>query len=153
MADAVLKSAMVHSLQPMTETDAKVSQRRVLLLEDDAQFKGILTEYLRENNYEVVAVRNGAEGVREIMGRDFDAIVCDMMMPGLPGDMFYLAVERMRPQLCERFIFMTGHQGSDKVCEFIHKIEGTMLSKPFQVDDLLEMIGFVQVKSALFSAN
>ena len=74
--------------------------KRILLLEDDPDFKGILTDVLEQNDYTVVAVQNGAEGVREVMKADFDAIICDMMMPGLPGDMFYLAVERMRPALC-----------------------------------------------------
>jgi len=76
-------------------------------------------------------------------------ILCDMMMPTLPGDMFYLAVERMRPHLCDRFIFMTGYKGDGKVADFIKKVNGTILNKPFLVDDLLEMIAFVQVRAGL----
>ena len=131
------------------ETQIDVPTQRVLLLEDDPQFSEIVKEFLQSNAYEVVAVSNGVEGVREIMAGDFDVIVCDMMMPTLPGDMFYLAVERMRPHLCDRFIFITGLQGSAKVTEFLKKVNGTMLAKPFQVDDLLDMVGFVQVKSGL----
>lgn len=127
--------------------------KRILLLEDDPDFKSILTDVLEGHNYIVVAVQNGAEGVREVMKADFDAIVCDMMMPGLPGDMFYLAVERMRPRLCDRFVFMTGHQLQGKLGEFIARIDGMMLPKPFHVEDLLEMIGFVQVKAAYYSLN
>ena len=140
-------------IEPEMAEQSVPARKRVLLLEDDSQFKSILTDFLAENSYEVVAVGNGAEGVREIMVSDFDAIVCDMMMPNLPGDMFYLAVERMRPHLCERFIFMTGHQGVDKFHRFIQKIEGTVLPKPFHVEDLLEMIGFVQVRTAYSSFN
>jgi len=69
-----------------------------------------------------------------------------MMMPTLPGDMFFRAVERMRPHLCSRFVFMTGHRGNQKVNEFISLVNGTILTKPFKVDDLLEMIAFIQVK-------
>jgi DNA-binding NtrC family response regulator len=127
----------------------EVQRRKVLLLEDDDDFKAIMHEFLRENGYEVVAVRNGVEGVHEVLANDFEVILCDMMMPTLPGDMFYRAVERMRPHLCDRFIFMTGHRGNPKVHEFIKNVNGTMLSKPFQVDDLLEMIAFVQVRMAV----
>jgi DNA-binding response OmpR family regulator len=126
-----------------------VQTKRILLLEDDDQFKEIIAEFLESNFYEVVAVRNGVEGVREVLKSDFEVIICDMMMPTLPGDMFYLAVERMRPHLCPRFIFITGLRGNPKVTEFIKKVNGTMLAKPFHVDDLLEMIGFVQVKTTL----
>jgi hypothetical protein len=66
--------------------------------------------------------------------------------------MFYRAVERMRPHLCDRFIFMTGHQGNAKVNEFISGVNGTMLTKPFHVDDLLEMIAFINVRTHLLAA-
>ena len=121
---------------------------RVLLLEDDSQFKDIMREFLMQNGFQVVAVQNGVEGVHEVLASDFEVILCDMMMPTLPGDMFFRAVERMRPHLCERFIFMTGHRGNPKVNDFVRAVNGTMLSKPFQVDDLLEMIAFVQVRTA-----
>jgi two-component system NtrC family sensor kinase len=124
-------------------------QRKILLLEDDPQFRLIMREFLESHGYQVVAVENGVEGVHEVLSNEFEVILCDMMMPTLPGDMFYRAVERTRPHLCDRFIFMTGHRGSPKVNEFIRSVNGTMLAKPFQVDDLLEMIAFVQVRMAL----
>ena len=123
--------------------------KKVLLLEDDEDFRDIIKEFLESHFYNVVTVRNGVEGVREIMASDFEVILCDMMMPTLPGDMFYLAVERMRPHLCDRFIFMTGYKGDGKVAAFIKKVSGTMLNKPFLVNDLLEMIAFVQVRADL----
>jgi DNA-binding response OmpR family regulator len=122
---------------------------KILLLEDDSCFQEILKDFLETHSYEVVAVRNGVDGVREIMASDFDVVICDMMMPSLPGDMFYLAVERMRPHLCDRFIFITGLRDNAKVSGFIESVNGTILPKPFHVDDLLEMISFVQVKTSL----
>jgi len=125
------------------------AKKKVLLLEDEPEFKEIMTEFLVENGYEVRAVQNGVEGVHEVLASDFEVILCDMMMPTLPGDMFYRAVERMRPHLCERFIFMTGYRGNTKANEFIELVNGTVLTKPFQVDDLLELIAFVQVRTLL----
>ncbi len=122
---------------------------KVLLLEDDPQFKDIMRDFLFAHGFEVVAVQNGVEGVHEVLASDFEVILCDMMMPTLPGDMFFRAVERMRPHLCDRFIFMTGHRGNPKVNDFIRNVSGTMLAKPFQVDDLLEMIAFIQVRMAV----
>lgn len=121
----------------------------VLLLEDDPEFKDVMQEFLTNHGYRVACVQNGVEGVHEVLAQDFEIILCDMMMPSLPGDMFFRAVERMRPHLCNRFIFMTGHRGNPKVNEFIRNVNGTMLSKPFHVDDLLEMIAFIQVRRAV----
>src|SRR5438874_1195508 len=98
--------------------------KKVLLLEDDPAFKEIMTDFLKESGFEVVAVANGVEGVHQVLASDFEILLCDMMMPTLPGDMFFRAVERMRPQLCDRFIFMTGHRGNAKVNEFISSVCG-----------------------------
>lgn len=126
-----------------------MDKRKVLLLEDEPQFRDVIKDFLSGHGFDVVAVQNGVEGVHEVLASDFEVILCDMMMPTLPGDMFFRAVERMRPHLCDRFIFMTGHRGNPKVNDFIKMVNGTMLSKPFHIEDLLEMIAFVQVRIAV----
>jgi CheY-like chemotaxis protein len=128
------------------------ARKKVLLLEDDAAFKEIMSDFLTENGYQVVAVHNGVEGVHEVLASDFEVILCDMLMPTLPGDMFYRAVERMRPHLCERFVFMTGYRGNAKINQFIEAVNGTVLTKPFHVDDLLELFAFVQLRTTLLAA-
>jgi CheY-like chemotaxis protein len=120
--------------------------KKILLVDDDTTFQEIMKDFLVESGYQVVAVQNGVEGVHEVLASDFEVILCDMMMPTLPGDMFFRAVERMRPHLCSRFVFMTGHRGNQKVNDFISTVRGTILNKPFKVDDLLEMIAFIQVR-------
>jgi len=126
--------------------------RRILVLEDDASFREIMQCYFVEQGFEVVTVQNGVEGVHEILAGDFDAILCDMQMPTLPGDMFYRAVERMRPHLCDRFVFMTGYRGNPKVNEFIGSVNGMVLIKPFHMDDLQEMLAFVELRGFLMAA-
>lgn len=132
--------------EPFTFAGRQDPKRKILLLEDEQHFRDLMREFLTGQGFEVTAVQNGVEGVHEVLGKDFDVILCDMMMPTLPGDMFYRAVERMRPHLCERFIFMSGHRGSVKINEFVRTVNGTLLLKPFQIADLLEMIAFVQVR-------
>ena len=125
-----------------------VETRKILILEDEETVSKFIKFALEPAN-RVVIVADGVEGVKEVQAGDFDVIICDMMMPKLPGDMFYQAVERMKPHLCNRFIFMTGYKGDGKVADFVKKVSGTMLNKPFHVDDLLEMIAFVQVRADL----
>jgi len=132
--------------------EAAEAQKKILLVEDDPAFQEIMKDFLTESGFNVLAAHNGVEGVHEVLASDFEVILCDMMMPTLPGDMFFRAVERMRPHLCERFVFMTGHRGNQKVNDFISNVCGTILTKPFQVDDLLEMIAFIQVRIAMRDA-
>jgi two-component system cell cycle sensor histidine kinase/response regulator CckA len=122
-------------------------RRKVLVLDDDDAFRSFLTRMLDQQGFEVIAVANGVDGVRQILAHDFDAILCDILMPTLPGDMFYRAVERMRPHLCRRFVFITGQYEQAKVKAFIAHTGGTILLKPFQIDDLREMMAFVELRN------
>ncbi|HET6407098.1 MAG TPA: response regulator [Chthoniobacteraceae bacterium] len=123
------------------------ASRKILILEDDDAFRGFLTRLMSQHGFEVITVVNGVDGVHQVLAHDFDAILCDMMMPTLPGDMFYRAVERMRPHLCQRFIFMTGHYEQQKVKTFLANTGGTILLKPFHIDDLREMLAFVELRN------
>jgi hypothetical protein len=71
-----------------------------------------------------------------------------MVMPNLAGDMFYLAVERVKPQMCRRFIFSTGHQDDPKIDAFIRKVNGLVLWKPFALQALTEAIQVIEKRVA-----
>jgi len=130
-------------------SDAPEAQekKRVLLLEDGDDFAGLIKMFLESSDFEVVRVTNGVEGLKALLVKDFEIILCDMMMPSLPGDMFYLAVEKTKPHLCKRFIFMTGHKANPKWDTFIRKVRCIMLWKPFPMSDLLMAIDTVLRKS------
>lgn len=114
--------------------------KSVLLVEDDAQFAGIVKEYLESFDYTVTIAPDGVQGMKCVMEKDFHVILCDLLMPNLPGDMFYVGVERVKPQLAKRFIFITGHQNNPKVSEFVKKVRALTLFKPFEMHLLLETI-------------
>jgi CheY-like chemotaxis protein len=117
--------------------------RKVLLLDDDLDLCDILKTVIGWHRYEVTVVHRGVEGVRAIMERDYDAIVCDIMMPNMPGDMFYLAVQQLKPHLCKRFVFITGHEGNPAVNAFLKLASGFVLFKPLATDQLILKIGQV----------
>jgi len=123
--------------------------KRVLLLEDDSSFREIITDLLIESGYEVKAVQSGVEGIQEVLAGDFAVILCDMMMPGLPGDLFFHAVDRARPQLCERFVFMTGRRGDAVANDFISAVLAPALFKPFGLQELLQAIQEVEQRRVL----
>ena len=109
---------------------------KVLLLDDQEDFRDVLRDYLVSRLYRVTEVSNGAEGLRAIMHETFDLIICDMMMPKVGGEMFYWAVTRVRPAARLRFVFITGHQNDPKIDHFFRRVEATVLLKPFKLEDL-----------------
>ena len=136
---------------PLAAVAESSEKGRLLLLDDDSAFREVITDCLAESGYTVVAVQNGGEGVREVLGGEFAMVLCDFMMPGLPGDMFYRAIERIRPALCQRFIFMTGHQNDARTNEFIKGFDGFVLRKPFPLKNLLDLIALVEVRDTFRS--
>lgn len=61
------------------------SSPRVLVVEDDPVVADTLTLYLTHAGFEVVAVRDGAEGLRVVLQQPFALVVLDWMLPGLSG--------------------------------------------------------------------
>lgn len=133
---------MTGSPPPEAAPDA-LEIRSVLLLDNDVDMANTLRDLLEARNFVVTTVENGADGLREIIEMDFDVIICDLMMPQMPGDMFYLAVHRTKPHLCRRFIFITGYGGNPRVEKFLSQAEGVVIMKPIMIDDLSKAIGEV----------
>jgi DNA-binding response OmpR family regulator len=124
----------------LTEAEATLAPKRVLMLEDEVEFSAIVKDLLQTQGYTVTCVSSGVEGFKCVMAEDYDAIICDLLMPTLPGDMFYLAVEKTKPKLCKRFIFISGHRADPRWEAFIKRVNGLILWKPFPMKDLLAAI-------------
>lgn len=124
------------------------TRRNILLLEDDKDLAMHLKMFLETEGFIVATAKDGMDGLRQVMATDFDVILCDMLMPNLPGNMFYVAVERTKPALAKRFIFITGHQSDQKINTFLKQVRGLCLFKPFQMHQLSEMIQVVLKKNA-----
>jgi len=126
---------------PSLSADLEI--KSVLLVDDDTVLAETLKELLEGYNFVVTVVGNGAEALREVMALDFDVIICDLLMPTMPGDMFYLAVQKTKPHLARRFLFITGHADNPKVDGFLKSIGGLTMHKPVQTEDLVRMINRV----------
>lgn len=135
----------MNNLNTQDETELEI--KSILLLDDDIELADTLKLLLESRNFVVTTVKNGVEGLREVMALDFDVIMCDMMMPTMPGDMFYLAVQRTKPQLCSRFIFITGYIDNPKINEFLTKANALVLRKPVVTEELVRAISFILKKT------
>ena len=114
--------------------------KRILLVEDDAELAAMLKEFLEAYCYRVSTVANGVDALNAVMERAYELIICDVMMPKMAGDAFYYAVQRVKPALCERFIFITAHGDTQRAQEFLNHVSGMVLMKPFHLEDLLQTI-------------
>jgi CheY-like chemotaxis protein len=135
-----------HFPEPADSTSLDI--KNVLLVDDDELLANTLKLLLESHNFIVTTSTNGVEALREVMAVDFDVIICDMMMPKMAGDMFYLAVKKVKPELASRFLFVTGHADNPKVESFLKQIDAQVIFKPVRTDDLIHMIALVLKRTA-----
>lgn len=62
-----------------------VANPRVLVLDDDAELRGMLRRYLGEHGFDVTAVATAEQLDRHLQREPYDALVLDLMMPGEDG--------------------------------------------------------------------
>ena len=144
---------MQTSLSTPSDESSELDIKSILVLDDDIELADTLKALLENHNFVVTTATNGVEGLREVMDMDFDVIICDLVMPSLPGDMFYLAVKKTKPHLCDRFLFITGHSDNPRVDAFLKQTNGLVLFKPVLDEELVPIITKILNRTAAASQS
>ncbi|HEX4263286.1 MAG TPA: response regulator [Verrucomicrobiae bacterium] len=112
-------------------------KRHVLILDDDIPLAWSLKETLEHRGYEVTILPEGTLALKFVSQHALDAVVCDLQMRRLEGDLLHAAVERSNPALAQRFIFITGEESVSRIEKFADSAELPVLHKPVEVDALV----------------
>ena len=123
-------------------TDAVHSQplKAVLVVDDDKQLASALQWILADENYLVDVAFDGEEALLKVRVHEYDAVICDVMMPRLRGDEFYVQAKKLRPNLADRFIFITGFAADSDIREFLSARRLKHLIKPFPINELISCV-------------
>jgi len=121
----------------MENQDGPAPSRHVLVVDDDIQLALTFQALLQVHGYRVSTAADGAQALKLVLQSDVDAILCDLQMPELTGDLFYAEVGRARPHLLKRFIFITGNADDPIYETFLKSVNAPVLPKPVSIDRLL----------------
>ena len=127
---------------------ASHDRAKVLLIDDEAL---LLTAYARSvrDIYDLTTASSGREAIAVITERsDWDAIVCDVMMPDLDGLAVFEWVHAHRPALAERMLFFSGGAFTARSQAFAERLGDRLLHKPIALDALRQAIERVRSSSA-----
>ena len=114
--------------------------KAILVVDDDKQLASALQWILADENFLVDIAFDGEEAVLKVKVNEYDAVICDLMMPRLRGDEFYIKAREIRPALADRFIFITGFAADPKIHEFLTGHDVKYLVKPFPVQGLIDCV-------------
>src|SRR5947208_15590604 len=109
-------------LQPHVNS---LNLKAILVVDDDQQLASALQWILADENFLVDVAFDGEAALLKVKAHEYDAVICDVKMPRLRGDEFYLQAKEMRPTLTDRFIFITGFARDAKIRHFLTKQDVT----------------------------
>ena len=131
---------MSEAMEPIDRPINTVELKAILLVDDDQQLASALQWILADENFLVDVAYDGEEALLKLKAHEYDAVVCDLMMPRLRGDEFYLRAKVLRPDLVDRFIFITGFAADPKIAPFLTANNVKYLVKPFPVEGLINCV-------------
>ena len=114
--------------------------KAILVVDDDKQLASALQWILADQNFLVDVAFDGEEAILKVKVNEYDLVICDLIMPGLRGDEFYLKAKKARPALSDRFIFITGFGTDPKIHDFLTRHDVKYLFKPFPVEGLIRCV-------------
>ena len=108
---------------------------RVLIAEDDDAVRAVVTRILERGGYRVKGVSNGDAACRAVVDETFDAVLMDVVMPGLSCRETVQRIRTSRPML--PILLSSGYTAGEAVSELVRTTGLEILRKPFDPDQLL----------------
>ena len=107
----------------------------ILVADDEANLARGIAENLEAEGYRVTVVGDGVRALEEVMTRDYDLVVLDVMMPGLDG--YAVCEEARRQGVVTPILFLTAKGGVDDRIRGLEAGGDDYLPKPFHLQELL----------------
>ena len=112
-----------------------MSSERILLIDDSPDILANLSEYLRNEGYEVETSADGEKALSMIERKFFDIILTDLMMPNLNGmEVLKYVTENSRDSIC---MILTGYGTIKNAVEAVKLGAFDYLTKPVKMDEIL----------------
>ncbi|HEY6099603.1 MAG TPA: ATP-binding protein [Anaeromyxobacter sp.] len=124
--------ALAAERDPSPEEPKPSARRGRVLVIDDEPGIGTAIQRVLRRDHDVVAATSGREALSVIKSAsDFDAVLCDVMMPELTGMEIYRVLRAELPELAERVVFMSGGAFTPEARAFLSEVPNRSIAKPF----------------------
>ena len=115
-----------------------MTDKTILLAEDDQDIRDVVQEVLEERGYDVIPARTGRQALDFLVSDGEsrpDVIILDLMMPIMTGWQVLEEI-RLRPELCSIPVIVLTAVSQDMPTGV-----SAVLRKPFDIDELLALVG------------
>ena len=112
---------------------------RVLLVDDEDDFRTTLAKRLRKRELEVAEAESGMSAINLLKQGTFDVVVLDVRMPGMDGIETLKEIKIVDPQV--EVIMLTGHASVEFGLKGMQLGAFDYVMKPAPLNELLDTIG------------
>jgi len=125
--------------------------RKILVVDDEENFRHILSVILKKERYEVETASNGEEALQRISNSTFDQVLCDIRMPGMDGLDFLKEVRKTEADA--NVIMMSAYGTLDTAVEAMKLGAYDYISKPFKPDEIILTLKKAEERERLRKEN
>jgi len=111
---------------------------KILLVDDEIVFTTNMSKLLNNRGYRVTAVNSGDSAIQALEKENFDVVVLDLKMPGMDGITTLKEIKKLG--LFTETLILTGHGSIDTALEAIKLGAYDYLTKPCEIDELVNKI-------------
>ena len=127
-------------------------KKRILIIEDDADFRNLLRIHLSLAGYALEVAEDGVEGGKALLERPPDLVLSDVNMPFLTG-FELLSLMRSDERTASIPVILLSGSSDDEIVSAAMKLGAAdFLTKPVRLEDLLQSIKTCMAKSELKAA-
>ncbi len=127
-----------------------MANMKILVVDDEKVMRDLFTRVLNLKGYQVTTAESGKEAVEKVKEKEFDiAFIAfvDVVMPDMDGVETVKAIKNINPNV--HVVMMTGFAVEDKIKEAMQAGAMDYLYKPFDIMEIMTVIGKVEKKAKL----
>lgn len=123
-------------LRPLTQgvEGKKMSQEKILVVDDELFIRELLFEFLTRKDYEVILADCGEKAVELIKSQPVEVALIDLKMPGIDGIETLKKIKEADPNTLS--IIMTGYPTIESSIEALRCGAYDYVMKPFKLNEL-----------------
>jgi two-component system OmpR family response regulator len=118
---------------------------RVLIVEDEPDLLGSLLQAVREDGYAADGAADGEEGLFKAESYDYDAILLDVMLPGIDG---WEVLQRLRKTKKTPVLMLTARDAVRDRVKGLDTGADDYVVKPFDIEEVLARLRALIRRSA-----
>jgi DNA-binding NtrC family response regulator len=123
------------------------------LIIDDEELVATTLARVLKREHDVTVSTSADAALEQMQAQDFDAVLCDLMMPGVSGMDLFQSLAGRDAELARRVIFMTGGAFVPKVRSFLEGVPNPCFDKPLDLPRLRQALRRCVVGRAAYGAT